>query len=75
MTGNRVRVQAATPPVAAEDRPGGKPAETINRHQFRRAQVQLIHKQMRFELLMNMGVVAAVCSVFWNSAPRLYIGG
>jgi diguanylate cyclase (GGDEF)-like protein/PAS domain S-box-containing protein len=73
MTGNRA--QAAITPVTAKDRPGGKPAETINRHQFRRAQVQLIHKQMRFELLMNMGLVAAVCSIFWSSAPRLYIGG
>ncbi len=61
--------------AAAQDPPGTKPADTINRHQFRRAQVRLFHQQMRFELFMNMGMVAAVGSVFWNSAPRLYIGG
>jgi diguanylate cyclase (GGDEF)-like protein/PAS domain S-box-containing protein len=73
MTGNKP--QAAITPVTAKNRPAGKPAETLNRHQFRRAQVQLIHKQMRLELLMNIGVVAAVCWVFWDNVPRLYTGG
>jgi len=62
-------------PAAAPDLPAAKPTETINRHQFRRAQVRLFHQQMRFELFMNMAMVAAICSVFWNSVPPLYIGG
>ena len=73
MTENRV--PAAAESATEKDPPDIKPLETINRHQFRRAQARLFHRQMRFELLMNMAVVAAVCMVFWNSTPRLYIGG
>src|SRR5210317_2560360 len=69
------RVPAAAESATEKDPPDIKPLETINRHQFRRAQARLFHRQMRYELLMNMGVVAAVCMVFWNSTPRLYIGG
>ncbi len=66
-------IQAA--PATAQDPLVTKPAETINRHQFRRAQVRLFHQQMRFELLMNMAMIAAICSVFWKTTPPLYIGG
>ena len=69
------RVPAAAEPAAEKDPPAIKPVETINRHQYRRAQARLFHRQMCFELLMNVVVVAAVCSVFWNSTPRVYIGG
>ncbi|MCO6412538.1 MAG: EAL domain-containing protein [Thiogranum sp.] len=55
--------------------PSSRQPNTINVPQFRRAQVQLIHKQMRSELLLNLSVLAAVVSVFWNRVPLVYVAG
>jgi len=63
------------PSAFRTDRARDPHTERVNHPRFRRAQVQLIHQQMRYELLMNVGVVAAICVLFWETAPRLYIAG
>ena len=60
---------------ASADRSRSMHTGRVNHPRFRRAQVQLIHQQMRYELLMNVGVVAAICVLFWETVPRLYIAG
>ena len=65
----------AIPSPAGTERSRGKQSERVNRPRFRRAQVQLIHKQMRYELLVNVGVMVAICGVFWETTPGLYIAG
>ena len=60
---------------ASKERSRGGQSERVNHHRFRRAQVQLIHQQMRYELLMNVVVAVAICALFWETAARLYIVG
>ena len=65
----------AIPSPAGTERSRGKQSERVNRPRFRRAQVQLIHKQMRYELLANVGVMVAICVAFWETIPGPYIVG
>ena len=62
-------------PAAGTDQLGARYSARVNRPRFRRAQVRLIHQQMRYELLMNVGVVGAICVLFWDTTARLTIFG
>ena len=55
------------------ERLGENQSERVNYPRFRRAQVQLIHKQMRYELLVNVGVMVGISAVFWEKTQSLYI--
>ena len=61
-------------PTSAE-RAAARQVDRVNHPRFRRTQVKLIHLQMRYELLMNVGMVAAICVLFWETTPGLYIAG
>jgi diguanylate cyclase (GGDEF)-like protein/PAS domain S-box-containing protein len=68
------RTDNASPQSLTND-PGTTQRRTLSRPQFRRAQLQLIHRQMRYELLVGLGVCLAVSLVFWRAAPPTLIGG
>ncbi len=52
-----------------------KSSQRVTHSRSRTAQIQLIHKQMRYELLLNAGVVVAVCALFWQTMPGLFLAG